>query len=112
MNINFKSKIKNFISGAGIVIVGITLASGTSVLSPTSTYAFPYGCVANTTTSNGGTAFCAQGTGQFRAEIGCQNLFGFWETKGGPWKNVGQGASNAGCSFGYFIKWAGYIGRD
>lgn len=112
MNIKLGSRINNFLSGAGIVIAGVVLASSGSVLLPASSHAFPSNCTASINGSNGGTAVCGSGTGQFRAVIGCVNIFGFWENKYGPWVNVGQGASNVGCSFGYFIQWAGFNARD
>lgn len=92
------------------VLVGFLFAIALSMMA-TPAQAYPSNC-SSAIVANGGEAMCGGGSGYVQVILGCQNIFGFWENPTGPWTQAGVGVSRTGCSFGYFIKWAGYLAKD
>lgn len=105
-------KLSPKVRGVVAAAAAATLLTTGAVIATPEANAFPSGCSAYPNSTNGGIAICYTGTGSFQVVVGCKNLFGYWTEVTGPWIKVGNGASTAGCPWGYSQQWVGFYAKD
>lgn len=79
--------------------LAIALAVGAVVIpSSASAASLPDNCQ-NLRAYNWNNSICRSGSGTYRSEVKCLNVWGIYYSYG-PWKRVGQGYSYADCGLG------------